>query len=212
MKYSELINCLEKKAGIKPKQIDLCRILNLKPTAISARAQRNSAFSDEEIEKIEKKYSIKIESREKFIKINFYINNDLLFNNNGKVELSTNYVEYKIPSNLFCSDIDKKTYSMFHMLDNSMNPLIDFGDFVIFENNSNFNIENNKLYVFSYNNRVYLKRLSFNIKELVIESQNPDFTVQYLAENDLDGLSILGKVVCHGKIYNGGLIKDCINY
>ncbi len=209
MNYYDLISNLEQQIGTKPKQIELCRILNLKPTAISARAQRNSSFSNHEIEKIEKNYSIRIEQKEKFIKINYYKNNNLILNRDGKVELSTNFVEYKIPSNLFNADISKKTYSMFHMDDNSMQPLIDSGDFVIFENYPHNEIKNNKLYVFSYNGRIYLKRLNVNINEIVVQSINPDFNVQYIDENEFVNISILGEVVCHGKIYNGELLKGC---
>ena len=56
MKYNKLIERLQKLIGFTPKQAELCKILDYTSSKISARAQRNSDFSDEEIEKIEKYY------------------------------------------------------------------------------------------------------------------------------------------------------------
>ena len=58
MKYDKLIERLQKLKGFTPKQAELCKILEYTPSKVSARAQRNSDFSDEEIEKIEKQIRI----------------------------------------------------------------------------------------------------------------------------------------------------------
>lgn len=60
MKYDKLIARLQKLIGFTPKQAELCKILDYTSSKISARAQRNSDFSDEEIEKIEKHYGISL--------------------------------------------------------------------------------------------------------------------------------------------------------
>ena len=49
MKYDKLIERLQKLIGFTPKQAELCKILDYTSSKISARAQRNSDFSDEEI-------------------------------------------------------------------------------------------------------------------------------------------------------------------
>ena len=55
MKYDKLIERLQKLKGFTPKQAELCKILEYTPSKVSARAQRNSDFSDEEIENEVKK-------------------------------------------------------------------------------------------------------------------------------------------------------------
>ncbi len=94
---------------------------------------------------------------------------------------------------------------MFHTKENSMSPLIDLGDFVILENDKNKKINNGSLYVFTYNDRIYLKRLSVNINQVVVQSQNKDFLTQYIdSENSID---LIGEVICHGKMYGDYLVR-----
>ena len=60
MKYDKLIDRLQKLIGFIPKQSELCKILDYNSSKISARAQRNSDFSDEEVELIEKHYGVSL--------------------------------------------------------------------------------------------------------------------------------------------------------
>ncbi len=203
MKYSKLISILKEKLGSVPKQIELCKILSLKPAAFSARAQRDSDFSDDEIKKIADFYSIDINTLE-YINVNYYPD-EFLSCNNGKLKYSDNCITYRVPSEFF-KNTDKKTnYLMFHTKENSMSPLIDLGDFVILENDKNKKINNGSLYVFTYNDRIYLKRLSVNINQVVVQSQNKDFLTQYIdSENSID---LIGEVICHGKMYGDYLVR-----
>ena len=203
MKYSKLISILKEKLGSVPKQIELCKILSLKPPALSARAQRDSDFSDDEIKKISDFYSIDINTLE-YINVNYYPD-EFLSCDDGKLKYSENHITYKVPSEFF-RNIDKKTnYLMFHTKENSMSSLIDLGDLVILENDKNKKIYNGSLYVFTYKNRIYLKRLSVNINQVVVQSQNKDFLTQYIdSENSID---LIGEVICHGKMYGDYLVR-----
>lgn len=203
MKYSKLISVLKEKLGAAPKQIELCKILSLKPAAFSARAQRDSEFSEVEVEKIANFYSIDINTLD-YINVDYYPD-EFLSCDDGKLKYSENHITYKVPSEFF-RNIDKKTnYLMFHTKENSMSPLIDLGDFVILENDKNKKINNGSLYVFTYKNRIYLKRLSVNINQVVVQSQNKDFLTQYIdSENSID---LIGEVICHGKMYGDYLVR-----
>lgn len=204
MKYSKLISILKEELGEAPKQIDLCTILSLKPTTISARAQRDSFFSQDELEKIAKHYSIKINFCE-YIDLDYYPDEFLLLDK-GKFNYSQNCVKYKVPREFFKNINLNTNYLMFHTKENSMSPLIDFGDFIILENDDSKKIDNGKLYVFLYKDRLYLKRLSVNINQIVVQSQNKDFLTQYIEYSE-NAIKLIGEVICHGKMYGDYLIK-----
>lgn len=60
MRYNVLIDRLQNLINYRPSQAELGSIIGLAQTAVSGRANRNSNFPDEEIEKIEKHYHIKL--------------------------------------------------------------------------------------------------------------------------------------------------------
>lgn len=61
MRYSVLLDRLQNLINYKPSQSEIGKILDLRQTAISGRANRDSNFSDDEIKKIEQYYHIVIE-------------------------------------------------------------------------------------------------------------------------------------------------------
>lgn len=197
MKYSELINALKNLINYEPKQIELCRILDIKPTAMSARVQRNSDFNLDEIKKIEQKYNIKIKQTDGYITLKYFVKN---INFNNKKALDGEFIEYKLPIEIFPYNAKDNTYSMCRVKMYDMKPLINYDDFVILESNSKMQIENGELYIFSYDKQIYLKRLCKNINQIVVLSENPDFTTQYIEKNQIEKLNLIGKVICHGRI------------
>ena len=59
-------------------------------------------------------------------------------------------------------------------------------------------IEDDNVYLFAYNDKVYIKRLIMNINELVIKSDNADketYRTQYISDERIEEVRILGKVV-----------------
>lgn len=60
MRYDVLFNRLQNLINYKPSQSEIGKILGLRQTALSGRANRNSNFTDEEIEKIENYYNIRL--------------------------------------------------------------------------------------------------------------------------------------------------------
>lgn len=199
MKYSELIYALKNLINYEPKQIELCKILDIKPTAMSARVQRNSDFNSDEIEKIEKNYNIKINPSNGYITLRYFPKN-IIYNNNNKFNISGEYIEYKLPENIFPYGSFNNSYSMCRVKMYDMKPLINYDDFVILESNSNMEIKNGELYIFFYDKQIYLKRLCKNINQIVVLSENPDFKTQYIEMNQIEKLKLIGKVVCYGRI------------
>ena len=199
MKYSELIYALKNLIKYEPKQIELCKILNIKPTAMSARVQRNSDFNAQEIALIEKNYNLKINSSDGYITLR-YFPKSINYCNTNKFNITGECIDYKLPENIFPYGSFNNTYSMCKVKIYDMKPLINYDDFIIFESNSNMEIQNGELYIFYYDKQIYLKRLCKNINQIVVLSENPDFTTQYIEKNEIENLKLIGKIICHGRI------------
>lgn len=60
MRYNVLFERLQNLIKYKPSQSEIGKILGLAQTAVSGRANRNSNFTDEEIEKLEKHYNVNL--------------------------------------------------------------------------------------------------------------------------------------------------------
>ncbi len=199
MNYNELLDALQNLIGFKPSQKDLGKILNLGQTAISGRAQRNSVFKEEEIVKIESFYAIEIPRLNDTITLNYYPN-VIASCGSGAFEMSQDFIPYSIPQKLLPALKSTSTYSMCKAKGNSMYPRIWDGDFVIIEQMENLKIDNGELYIFCYDDQIYLKRLTKNINQIVVESENPEFPTQYIEKEEMNNVHLIGRVVFWGRV------------
>ena len=53
----------------------------------------------------------------------------------------------------------------------------------------------NKIYVFCFNNEFFVKRLSKNLDEIIIKSDNPDYRVRTINGRTTEDLILVGKIV-----------------
>ena len=81
-----------------------------------------------------------------------------------------------------------------------MYPRIWDGDFVICEHKDNMKIENGEMYIFCFDDQIYLKRLTKNINQIVVESENPDFPTQYIEKEQMNDVHLIGHVICSGRM------------
>lgn len=119
---------------------------------------------------------------------------------NGTFEMSQECIKYDVPATLFPPSTDVKSYSMCHAKGNSMYPRIWDGDFVICEHKDNMKIENGEMYIFCFDDQIYLKRLTKNINQIVVESENPDFPTQYIEKDQMNDVHLIGHVICSGRM------------
>lgn len=119
---------------------------------------------------------------------------------NGAYELSQNCIKYDVPATLFPPSQNVKGYSMCHAKGNSMYPRIWDGDFVICEHKDDMKIENGEMYIFCFDDQIYLKRLTKNINQIVVESENPDFPTQYIEKEQMNDVHLIGHVICSGRM------------
>lgn len=119
----------------------------------------------------------------------------------GEFVLSPEKQQIQVPDNVFFKKFSKvKKYSVINATGDSMQPFIYSGDKLIVEHWSGEQIIDNQVYVFCYDNEIFVKRLTKNINQLVIKSDNTFYDVIKLTGNDLSKIIIVGQIV--------GLMRD----
>ena len=185
------------KAGIA-KQVDAKKLAN----SISNRIYNDGFFNNEEKEVLDRVYKsneILLPKINKTISVDYFP--DVIAScGNGTFEMSNNKIAYDVPATLFPASANNVKYSMCHAKGNSMYPRIWDGDFVICEHPEDLRIINGELYIFCYDDQIYLKRLTKNINQIVVESENPDFPTQYIEKEYMNDVHLIGHVICWGRM------------
>ena len=113
----------------------------------------------------------------------------------GSIVFSSEKTKLPIPVSMISGYSKNKLYSMINASGNSMAPTIDNGDRLIVEHWSGNQIQDNKIYVFCYNNEFFVKRLSKNLDEIIIKSDNPEYRVRTISGKASMDLILIGKIV-----------------
>ncbi len=204
MKHSKLLEGLQNLIGFTPKQSDLCKILGYGYSTIGARAQRDSEYTDEEIEQIENFYGIAGRLRggnADCVELDYYPE---VFGScgHGTFVVSESKERIALSKSAFMSFSPVKKYSVINACGCSMEPTISDKDKLIVEHWEGEQIHDNKVYVFCYKDELYVKRLIKNINELIIRSDNPDpmYRPQFIEKDEMNDVLIIGEIV--------GLLRD----
>lgn len=206
MLFSEAIEDLQNLINKKVTQSEVAKVLNSTPVAINKRILRNSEIKLSELEILEKHYNV-----------------DLLNNTTGNANdidglyfpdvfgscgtgtfvLSEICEKIKIPQTCFVEQVSKiKKYSVINARGNSMEPFIKDRDKLIVQHfDCGEQIADGKIYVFCYNDEIFVKRLSKNVNQLIIESDNKLFDTIKLEKEEINEVYIIGQIV--------GLWRDC---
>lgn len=199
MILEELLDLISKKTGNYINQSLLAESLGITRQTVSNRIKKHSKVTVVELKKIEKFFNIKIinddtDYNEDAFKINYY--SDVFAScGNGNIVFSNEKTILPISTLLIDGFSKKKKYSMINASGNSMSPTIDTGDKLIVEHWDGNQIQDNKIYVFCFNNDFFVKRLSKNLDEIIIKSDNPEYRVRTINENNIEELNIIGKIV-----------------
>lgn len=122
----------------------------------------------------------------------------------GAFVLSETKEQIEIPLKCFKKPFNKiKKYSVINAYGSSMQPFIFDADRLIIEHCEGETIQDDKVYVFAYDNQIFIKRLYYNVDEIIIKSDNPDpiFKVKYISKEQMNDFILIGQVV--------GIIRDC---
>lgn len=123
----------------------------------------------------------------------------------GAFVLSETKEQIEIPLKCFNKPFNKiKKYSVINAYGSSMQPFIFDSDKLIIEHSeADAVIQDDKVYVFAYDNQIFIKRLYYNVDEIIVKSDNPDtiFKVKYISKEQMEDFILIGQVV--------GIMRDC---
>ena len=200
MKLEELLTLIPKKTGNYINQSLLAESLGITRQTVSNRIKNESQVTVAELKKIEVFFNINILNEEEeniltnIVQIDYY--SDVFAScGNGNIVFSDDKIKLPLSTLLIEGFSKQKTYSMINASGNSMSPTIDNGDKLIVEHWNGSQIQDNKIYVFCFNNEFFVKRLSKNLDEIIIKSDNPEYRVRTINGNTANELTLIGKIV-----------------
>lgn len=195
MQYSSLIQAIKKEIEFEPKQSDLCKILDIGRGTMSNRAKNDSKFSDDEIKKIENFYAIKLDRDVSNISVDLDFYPDVFGScGTGCMVFSEAKEKLAVTKDIITNYSASNQYSIISARGSSMSPTINDDDRLIIQHNLNEQIIDDTVYLFRYNDELFIKRLVKNVDQIVCISENPRFQDRII-EPKGDNFSIIGKVV-----------------
>ena len=198
MKIEELIALISLKTEINVNQSMLADCLGVTRQTISNRMKNASEVTVTELQKAEDYYNINLltssEKSSDIVYIDYYT--DVFAScGNGSIVFSNEKNKLPVSTTMIHGYSKNKLYSIINATGNSMSPTIENGDKLIVEHWRGDQIQDNKIYVFCYNNEFFVKRLSKNIDEIIIKSDNPEYRVRTISSKSLSDLILIGKIV-----------------
>ena len=196
MKLDELLSILYKRVGIAVNQSMLADALGITRQTISNRIKNESEVTVSELKKVEEFFNVSMfgEMPDDITYIDYYT--DVFAScGDGSIVFSSEKNKLPISTSMINGYSKNKLYSMINATGNSMAPTIDNGDKLIVEHWSGNQIQDNKIYVFCYNGEFFVKRLSKNLDEIIIKSDNPEYRVRTIGGKSIMDLILIGKIV-----------------
>lgn len=204
MYLSEVQTHLQNLINLNISQTEIAKALGVGRANISLRMKNNSIVTQAEINKIEKYFKVNLTNNKQTTNKVKNVFTAKLFTDvigscgNGVFEQSQNYEMITLPKNFVKDYSSQKSYSIITAYGDSMEPSIQDKDKLIIEHVDSNVIIDNRIYVFVYDEQIYVKRLVKNIDEIVIISDNPDKTIykpKTINSNNIDSFTIIGQVV-----------------
>ncbi len=198
MKLDEILTLISQKTGNYINQTALADSLGITRQTVSNRIKNESQLTVAELKRIEDYFNIIILNEDDTINEIAYIDyyNDVFAScGSGSIVFSDEKVKIPVSSMLINGFSKSKTYSMINATGNSMSPTIENGDRLIVEHWNNGQIQDNRVYVFCFNNEFFVKRLSKNLDEIIIKSDNPEYRIRTINGSTTEELILVGKIV-----------------
>ena len=211
MLYNELVDTLQNLIGtgafgkqIKVSQQMIADALNVAQASISGRIKRNSAFTLDELIKIEQAMALPsgslagIQTNDNCIELDYF--SDVWAScGTGAIVFEETSEKLSVPTSLIQNYSKSNKYSVINARGDSMQPFLQDRDKLIVEHWNGGQIIDNCIYVFRYANELFVKRLVKNITQIVIKSDNPLYEPIKITDKDQD-FEVIGQIV--------GLMRD----
>lgn len=171
-------------------------IWGMDETAYSRKRKTGTEIKQKNIEQIEKRFGIQISTNNYIsdsVSLDFYPNvfgscgtGCMVFDETSeKIAVTKDIITNYSPSN---------KYSIISARGSSMSPTINDDDKLVIQHNLNEQIIDDTVYLFRYNDELFIKRLVKNVDQIVCISENPRFQDRIIEPKE-DNFSIIGKVV-----------------
>lgn len=194
MKTDKLLEKLQSTIGFTPKAKDFMQILNFSnEQSFYSRVKRNSDFSDEEIEKIEEHYGISLRGGDNnSVELNYYP--DVFAScGTGCTVFQESPEKISISKDSIPDYSPNAKYSVINASGSSMYPIIFEGDKIILKHWQGEQIIDDKIYLFTYNYELFIKKLVKNIDQIIIKSENKEYENRIITPNET--FKIIGRVI-----------------
>ena len=198
MKLDELILTISSKLGSGINQSMLAESLGITRQTVSNRIKNESEVTVSELMRAEKFFNVQLFSQsitENDVTYIDYYHDVFASCGGGSIVFSNEKTKQVISTGMIDGYSQNKLYSIINATGNSMSPTIEDGDKLIIEHWSGEQIQDDKVYVFCYNNEFFVKRLSKNIDEIIIKSDNPEFRTRTINQKAFSDLILIGKVI-----------------
>jgi phage repressor protein C with HTH and peptisase S24 domain len=194
MKIAELLDLIRKKTLENVNQSIISKALGVTRQSVNNRIRNNSEITISELQKIEEFFGISLLTNRDTVSIDYYPE---VFAScgNGLITFSEEKERLEFHKSFFNNYSPSKKYSMIHAKGDSMSPYINNGDKLIIEHQDNNTIVDNKVYVFCYGTEIFTKRLSKNLDEILIKSENENYGLKTIRGEDMNEIRIIGQVV-----------------
>ncbi len=198
MNLDELRNLISDNIGVPVNQSLLAESLGITRQTISNRIKNESEVTVSELQKAECFFNISLfnttANQEGLTYVDYY--KDVFAScGNGSIVFSSEKTKLPISTSMITGYSKNKLYSVINATGNSMAPTISGGDKLIVEHWNGDQIQDNKIYVFCYNSEFFVKRLSKNIDEIIIKSDNPEYRTRTISAKSVNDLILIGKIV-----------------
>lgn len=199
MLYNELSERLQNLTKVKISQQVIADCLEVAQTAVSARLRRNTPFNLDELLKIERALALSygsltgIKEDGASVELDFYPD---VFGScgTGCMVFSEAKEKLAVTKDIITNYSASNQYSVISARGSSMSPTINDDDKLVIQHNLNEQIIDDTVYLFRYNDELFIKRLVKNVDQIVCISENPRFQDRII-EPKGDNFSIIGKVV-----------------
>jgi len=199
MRLEELLTLIPKKTGNYINQSLIAESLGITRQTVSNRIKNDSQVTVSELQKIEEFFNIKIfdsttSTSDSVVVLDYYT--DVFAScGNGNIIFSDEKIKLSISALLINNFSHHKKYSIVNASGDSMYPTINNGDKLIVEHWSGSQIQDNEIYIFCFNNDFFVKRLSKNLDEIIIKSDNPEYATKTINGSTINELILIGKIV-----------------
>lgn len=199
MLLDEKIQLLQKETKRKITYEEVAEVLGLKSKqAAYNRVTRKTPLKDYEIIKLDDRFNIK-KTNDNYIKLDYYPDIKASCGNGNYIETETKEQIIIAPQVIPNYSAHSK-YTVIKATSDSMQPEIKPNDCLVVQHNIE-RIEDNHIYIFSYDGELYCKYLSNNLNQIVVRSANIDYPTRYIEGEALKSFRLIGEVKAHIREY-----------